>query len=481
MITSENTLWTVLVANIPLQQWLNITTLYKIVEDNYSGFTRDDIASVTDTNNEPTWHRNLRNALQKKRGRNEILYDGSANYRIDTPYIWRMIQEAINKINQETSYSEIKEYIDNIWSGVNPDTLRTQMGVLTVNNYSRVHNPENQRPRLTNTRSPYDLLFSTSKGRMVKYNPIEHGVWKIFKNVDGEFETQPITNELNIKIYTPEDIIWFKNVTNKVHGEAYLNIGENPFVIHFPTIHKANVLSPAIDEIIILYQKVNGVPAFTHLVTPIDNELIEDRTNPDYLYGRRVKIIAKTTNDNYIPVGSTMWNRVNFAGITQGNACKIDKIKNAGNIDELRFDIWQKFSGKFIPEEVRSDYSTLNLLDEIAIDNSDMTVPEGKLKLIAHMVKERNRKIVNEKKQQAIKRNLFFCEVCDFSFPSVYNAEFIECHHLIPISEGGERETTLDDLALVCSNCHRMLHKKLDDKFLSIPELKQRINSLKIN
>ncbi len=479
MITSVNTLWTVLVANIPLQQWLNITTLYKIVEDNYSGFTRDDIASVTDTNNEPTWHRNLRNALQKKRDRNEILYDGNANYRIDTPYIWRMIQEAINKIDHETSYSEIKAYIDNIWPGVNPDTLRTQMGVLTVNNYSRVHNPENQRPRLTNTRSPYDLLFSTSKGRMVRYDPIEHGVWEIFKNKNGEFETHQLTTEVNIKTYTPADIVWFKNVTNTLLGEAYLNIGENSFIVHFPTKHRKNAQTPAMDEIIILYQKVNGIPAFTHLVTPIDNELIEDSINPDYLYGRRVKIIAKTTNDNYIPVDSTLWNRVNFAGITQGNACRIDKIESAGNTDELRLDIWQRFNGKFISGEEKSAYYMSALIDEVEIDNPGMTVKEGKLRLIAHLVKERNGKIVKEKKQQAIKQNTFFCEVCNFSFPSVYNAEFIECHHLTPISAGVERETTLDDLALVCSNCHRMLHKKLEDKFLSILELKQRIISLK--
>jgi len=38
---------------------------------------------------------------------------------------------------------------------------------------------------------------------------------------------------------------------------------------------------------------------------------------------------------------------------------------------------------------------------------------------------------------------------------------FIECHHTKPVSElqVGEK-TKLSDLALVCSNCHRMIHRK---------------------
>ena len=37
--------------------------------------------------------------------------------------------------------------------------------------------------------------------------------------------------------------------------------------------------------------------------------------------------------------------------------------------------------------------------------------------------------------------------------------DFIECHHINPISLG-EKKTSLSDLVLLCSNCHRMIHKK---------------------
>ncbi|MCF8278474.1 MAG: HNH endonuclease [Flavobacteriales bacterium] len=482
MTTPINTLWTVLTANIPLQQWLSISTLYDIVEHNFDGFTEDDLAPVTDTNNEPTWHRNLRNALQRRRESQEILYDGNANYRIDKPYVWRMIREAVNSLNGQITYPQIKEYIDNRWADVNSETVTAQIIVLTVNHGSRIHYPENQKLRLTNTNSPYDFLYTTGRGQVVKYDQEEHGVWEIFKNPNNEFAVRQYSEAVNRKTYTPADIVWFKNVTNTTDGEAYLDLNENTFVIHFPTIHRTNVLSPAIDEVILVRQKVNRVPAFTHLVTPIDNELIDEINSPnyreDYRYGRRVKIIARTSRDNFIPVSSTLWERLNFAGITQDNACKIENIANIGNIDELQYDVWQRFNGHFIPTEQLSVTTTAALINELATSYPDLTVTEGELRLVAHLVKERNRKIVREKKQQAISNNTLLCEVCAFSFPDTYQANFIECHHKTPIGQTGVRETTLDDLALVCANCHRMLHAKFDGQFLSIAQLRGRMLSL---
>jgi 5-methylcytosine-specific restriction protein A len=53
--------------------------------------------------------------------------------------------------------------------------------------------------------------------------------------------------------------------------------------------------------------------------------------------------------------------------------------------------------------------------------------------------------------------------VCDFDFARVYGelgVGFAECHHLVPLAElPGVRRTRLTDLAIVCANCHRMLHR----------------------
>ncbi|HRA90336.1 MAG TPA: HNH endonuclease, partial [Planctomycetaceae bacterium] len=55
------------------------------------------------------------------------------------------------------------------------------------------------------------------------------------------------------------------------------------------------------------------------------------------------------------------------------------------------------------------------------------------------------------------------CEVCAFDFFETYGEigkGFAECHHRTPIHTLIEESTiTLDQLAIVCSNCHRMLHR----------------------
>ncbi len=72
------------------------------------------------------------------------------------------------------------------------------------------------------------------------------------------------------------------------------------------------------------------------------------------------------------------------------------------------------------------------------------------------------------------------CKVCNFDFEDKYGdrgKNFIEVHHLKPVSEL-EGETIVDpktDMTVVCSNCHRMIHRKKND-VLSVEELKRMIS-----
>jgi hypothetical protein len=69
------------------------------------------------------------------------------------------------------------------------------------------------------------------------------------------------------------------------------------------------------------------------------------------------------------------------------------------------------------------------------------------------------------------------CEACYFDFEERYGSRgkgFIEAHHTKPVEtlvEGSK--TKLDDLALLCANCHRMVHSTRP--WLSIPELRELI------
>ena len=66
-------------------------------------------------------------------------------------------------------------------------------------------------------------------------------------------------------------------------------------------------------------------------------------------------------------------------------------------------------------------------------------------------------------------RDRFQCRICQFKFEDVYGAvgrDFIECHHLNPLAEQPRESgsapfvTRLDEVISVCSNCHRMLHRR---------------------
>ena len=91
--------------------------------------------------------------------------------------------------------------------------------------------------------------------------------------------------------------------------------------------------------------------------------------------------------------------------------------------------------------------------------------PEGRLLTRVHRQRERSAKLVERKKAAAMRvSGRLECEGCGFDFATTYGERgegFIECHHTVPVSElkPGSR-TRPEDLALVCSNCHRMIHRR---------------------
>jgi len=100
-------------------------------------------------------------------------------------------------------------------------------------------------------------------------------------------------------------------------------------------------------------------------------------------------------------------------------------------------------------------------------DDHAETDESQKVLRIWHARREKNAKLLKRKKYQIKKKKGFLsCEVCNFNFSDFYGPrgeDFIECHHVIPLSKlEPATKTTLNDLALVCSNCHRMLHRSKD-------------------
>lgn len=98
---------------------------------------------------------------------------------------------------------------------------------------------------------------------------------------------------------------------------------------------------------------------------------------------------------------------------------------------------------------------------------------EGSVFYKVHRKLERNPEVIRDAKALFKKRNGgLFCEACRIDFSEVYGErgqDFIEGHHKKLVSEMANGETTkIEDIAMLCSNCHRMIHRK---PLISVEEL----------
>lgn len=100
---------------------------------------------------------------------------------------------------------------------------------------------------------------------------------------------------------------------------------------------------------------------------------------------------------------------------------------------------------------------------------------EGNLVERKHLARERDSKLIKDARDRFKKQHgSLFCEACKFKFEETYGIlgeGFIECHHTVPVAKMPPGyQTKIEEIAMVCSNCHRMLHKSKN--LLTVDELK---------
>lgn len=184
-------------------------------------------------------------------------------------------------------------------------------------------------------------------------------------------------------------------------------------------------------------------------------------------------------NSNYRNFSSVQMKLANFRSIDPDYNGK--GLESFSNMDQK---IWNEFS---------YDKNKLNSISNLIkqyIELSSFEDPfkyigiteavEGRILSYAHISRERNKKLINNKKELELKiKGKLVCEVCEFDFRQVYGEHgngFIECHHTKPLyTLDGNTKTKLEDLVILCSNCHRMIHHKTP--WLSITELKKIFNN----
>ncbi|TKB82227.1 MAG: hypothetical protein E8D45_00805 [Nitrospira sp.] len=94
----------------------------------------------------------------------------------------------------------------------------------------------------------------------------------------------------------------------------------------------------------------------------------------------------------------------------------------------------------------------------------ELSAVEGDPRLFFHLRRERDPALVRAKREEAEHANgCLKCEACGFvtkaSFPGL-GGEVCEVHHRLPLAMVSEVvETRLEDLAVLCANCHRAIHR----------------------
>jgi len=213
-----------------------------------------------------------------------------------------------------------------------------------------------------------------------------------------------------------------------------------------------------------------------------------DKKNP--------KIIALSEILNMLPIFTDRPNKEKFrnpSGVTYklSNFLSIDPdypgdgMSHGSKLDEIVFNEFKDRKEKLreIASEIKKIATLPQVIDAIAaVEEDEQTytdcIEEGQTLYKLHKVRERSMVIVRSKKEYVLRNHgKLVCEACEFDFQRFYGdigKDFIECHHRIPLANiKVSTQTTLNDLALVCSNCHRMLHREIST--LTIDELRRRI------
>lgn len=133
---------------------------------------------------------------------------------------------------------------------------------------------------------------------------------------------------------------------------------------------------------------------------------------------------------------------------------------------------YDKMGGATISE--LESYFTVNMVEPISeeirsqecasVPASKVSANEGELVLRKHLERERVGALVWAKKEAVLlATGRLQCEACNFDFAEVYGElgnGFCEVHHVNPLGQRTRSEKTLlEDLAILCSNCHSFIHR----------------------
>jgi 5-methylcytosine-specific restriction protein A len=221
------------------------------------------------------------------------------------------------------------------------------------------------------------------------------------------------------------------------------------------------------------------------------------KTRPRRLSEKDPNVIALSKTLNSLPSAlaasdPSKFRNTNGVKMKCGNFMRFDPYyKDRGRSglsrgNQLEEVVWNEFASDparlaAVAEAIRkgaSEASTepTGTLPTEALIDPDEEFQEGAVLTRLHKRRERDPKASAKKKAVVLQETgRLQCEACGFDSAVAYGelgVGFAECHHRLPLASLGSRTgTRLADLAILCANCHRMIHKTRP--LMSVEEFKR--------
>lgn len=152
--------------------------------------------------------------------------------------------------------------------------------------------------------------------------------------------------------------------------------------------------------------------------------------------------------------------------------------KGLGNVSKTDRAVWTEFGAspdktKLLANVIRASVIVSEASNPI---QEDIEFAEGRLVTELHTRREREPKLRSRLLSSRRGAGKLFCEMCGIpplSTNAALEEAHFEAHHIVPLSSTNILgRTRLSDLALLCANCHRLLHRAiaLEKRWLTVSD-----------
>lgn len=232
-----------------------------------------------------------------------------------------------------------------------------------------------------------------------------------------------------------------------------------------PRISEGEIVLPAL---FLMSISPNGKITTSELIEKLMEILKPQGEDLEILAGRRdTKFSQKVRNLK----SHNTFERLNYAEYRNGCFVINDNGRRyvQDNIDIIKYLLSNDFNWNDLRTGFERAFERTRGGEKIEPVDENIIIEEGTKRIIERAIYERSMKLRNIAIESFYSRNgAIFCEICFFNFEKFYGdlgKGYIEVHHRKPIFKFESEDFSkflneaLNDTALVCSNCHRIIHR----------------------